>query len=127
MHNGIIALTLDTNADAASDLTIWIVDLPSDPTIHRNNIMTRAKAAATEANLPTPDIILGDFNAPAHSRSLRTLTDDLAHQHTAATWPQPTPLWAIDLAFTNTPAHAAAIPTEGALHKAIRVQFTRPQ
>jgi len=150
-ESGVIFVEIDH--PTIGTLTLWIVDLPSDPTVHREAMLERMaddiaawdrrvtrpdgigrwRSAVDEgrASFPRPDIVVGDFNTPRGSRSLRALVGDLAESHAAVglgfghTWPRPLPLWAIDLAFTD-PESVRAVRTETidtghALHHAIRV------
>ncbi len=120
-----IFATLDTKDRLGRDITVWLLDLPSDPDIHRESMM--AEAAQTLATFagpiyerrpaypderledqppgfPPPDIILGDFNTPRGSHSLKTLTTldhafDRAGRGPAVTWHRKLPVLAIDHAF----------------------------
>ncbi|MEM1183950.1 MAG: endonuclease/exonuclease/phosphatase family protein [Planctomycetota bacterium] len=130
--------------------TLWIVDLPSDPFINRNDLMAqmrrdldawngrvtsmdhvgRWRTIETNDAFPEPDLIVGDFNTPRGSRSLDALTDrenahaavGLGHDHT---WPRPVPLWAIDLAFydprTFVPVRTEAVEAGHSFHRALRM------
>lgn len=113
-----------------STLTVWVVDLPSDPTLHRELVMAEAARAAEAAGFPAADVIVGDFNTPRGSASLAALTDGLRDARMAAgiggerTWPEPLPLWAIDLAFVrgSRAIDQSATHAIGAgLHRAISV------
>lgn len=98
-------VTLDASARLGRPLTIWIVDLPSDPKLSRWTVLTRVAERAID--FPTPDLILGDFNTPRGSRSIRLLTGSLTEAHhlggigPGATWPRKRPFWAIDLTFVS--------------------------
>ncbi len=109
---------------------VWVVDLPSDPTMSRAEVMSAAGEAVEvwegpvmlpdalgrwigtplpegERGFPEPDLIIGDFNTPRGSRSLRSLVGDARSTHAQAgvgpdaTWMRRFPLWAIDQAFTG--------------------------
>ncbi|MFI4898478.1 MAG: endonuclease/exonuclease/phosphatase family protein [Phycisphaerales bacterium JB059] len=111
-------------------LVVWVVDLPSDPSMRRAEVMQAAANAVGEwkgpavapdhlgrwrqaplpegeTGFPEPDLIIGDFNTPRASRSLRTLVADARSTHDQAglgpggTWMRSLPLWAIDQAFTG--------------------------
>ncbi|MEM7755636.1 MAG: endonuclease/exonuclease/phosphatase family protein [Planctomycetota bacterium] len=148
---GVIFVELDH--PGAGTVTLWIVDLPSDPMVSRpaltarmasdianwNRRVTRSDGIGrwrtqpdeTRIAFPTPDIIVGDFNTPRGSHSLRALIGQAIDAHAAVgtgfahTWPRPIPLWAIDLAFvhvrTATPIAFDAIDTGHSFHHAIRV------
>lgn len=119
---------LDTRAVFGRTLVVWMLDLPSDPELSRDaNFVAAAAAiagfngrsytrnpmgldveddpAATPKGFPPADLIVGDFNTPRGSASIRRVTGDLRHAHDlagigwATTWPRKAPLIAIDHAF----------------------------
>lgn len=118
---------LDATERFGRPIIVWIVDLPSDIEIPRKRMLSEANAAlgaftgpvlTTGGNgldeqieaprgFPKPDIILGDFNTPRGSRSLKSLTGDLYHAYDRAghglmfTWDRERPLVAIDHIFVN--------------------------
>lgn len=113
----------------AGPLTVWALDLPSDPTMSRAQVMREAAAATgawdgpeffpgregewvavlrdDEVSFPEPDLVVGDFNIPRGSRSLRTLVGgmtnafEVAGRGPAGSWPRKAPLWHIDQAFVG--------------------------
>lgn len=96
----------------ASPLVVWVIDLPHDPWVHRRAMLTRAAGVLKappdgRGPFPAPDLIVGDFNTPRSSPSLRILTDPLRDVYSAAgwgprsTWPRVFALWTIDLAFAR--------------------------
>lgn len=128
---------LDTTARLGRTTTIWIVDIPSDIGLHRDRVFSQASQALREfrgpvfgrsdANLdiakpiapssagaganigfPSADLIVGDFNTPRGSRSMRRVVGDLDHAYDqvgrgwAATWRRDVPLIAIDQAFVGS-------------------------
>ncbi len=119
---------LDTAAVAGHTTVIWGVDLPSDPSMIRPDVMRLASDTLTgyvgpvwrrdEAGLdqrdteakpgfPAPDLIVGDCNTPRGSASLAIIAGsmssafDQAGRGFAATWPRKTPIIAIDQAFVG--------------------------
>ena len=124
-------IEFDTGATLTDDtFVVWVVDLPSDPTMRRAEVMQAAARAVEgwqgptqtpdklgrwvaaplpegESGFPEPDLIIGDFNTPRGSRSLRTLVGDARSTHAqsglgpAGTWTRKYPVWAIDQAFTG--------------------------
>lgn len=90
--------------DLGRPLVVWVVDVPSDPRLWRMNVMREARAAVDawggprwhadaagrliathdEAAFPLPDVVVGDFNAPRGSASVRTLVGDMREAHAAA-------------------------------------------
>lgn len=121
----------DTGGELTDDVfVVWVVDLPSDPTMPRSEVMDAAARAVAQfegpaytpdalgrwlpaplpegaLGFPEPDLIIGDFNTPRGSRSLRLLVGDARSAHAqgglgpAGTWTRTLPLWAIDQAFTG--------------------------
>lgn len=95
-------------------LVVWLMDLPSDPSISRQNVTKQAIAAidawkgtatvlSAEPNskgepqwinvpaeqlgrrgFPPPDVMMGDFNIPRGSRSLKHLTGDMENAYDQA-------------------------------------------
>ncbi len=108
-------------------LTIWAIDLPSDPDLSRSAVARQAAEAVASATrreytlsergdhyqlqeatgFPPPDVILGDFNTTRGAASLAPLTDPLRDAHAVAglgpdaTWPRPRPLLGLDQAFVG--------------------------
>ena len=80
-------------------LRILAVDVVASPRIPRDPQLLRIQQSIARE---TPDLVLGDFNAPRRSWRLQRLPDgyhdayDLAGAGWAGTWPSPFPLWAID-------------------------------
>lgn len=126
-------LELDTGDELglARPMVVWVVDLPSDPTLHREATAREARRVvdawrgpafapddmgrwigrmSPEAvGFPLPDVVVGDFNAPRGSRSLRHLVDGLREAHAEAgfgpdrTWnfKHGIALWSIDHAYAS--------------------------
>ncbi len=94
-------LVLDTTARVGRDTVVWLVDLPSDLSLWREDVMRESRAAidafagpawfpdaaerkwvrreAPPGLFASPDIVMGDFNTPRGSRSLRLLAGEGAH------------------------------------------------
>ncbi|MBY0111431.1 MAG: hypothetical protein K2Y21_01315 [Phycisphaerales bacterium] len=104
----------------STEFVVWLMDLPSDPTLSRQNVTKQALAAidawkgvatvrvppdpATSAakpdapiqwenvpaeqlgrkGFPVPDLVIGDFNIPRGSRSLRNLVGDMENAYDQA-------------------------------------------
>lgn len=122
-------LLLDARARLEKDVVVWLVDLPSDLSLSRARAMEEAAialaagpstvwadngsggwAAVSNNSIPpdafrTPDLIVGDFNTPHGSYSLRAITRgytsayDQAGLGYAATFPRSWPLWKLDQAY----------------------------
>lgn len=132
-QNGVAFVEIDTTAALGRTTVVWIVDLPSNPFIHRRVIMQAAADAAKD--LPAADVILGDFNTTRGSRSLSLLVGDRAESHAAAgrgparTWPRPVPSLSIDLAFAGEPWRFAASRPFSAgrsLHQGLLINLAAP-
>jgi hypothetical protein len=144
----------DTYDAGARITTVWIVDLPSSPRLRRVG-MLRGMARDLEdwdkrvtavdeigrwvtrvdesrEGFPTADLVIGDFNTPRGSGSLRALVGDRVDLHAAvgvgldATFLRPVPVLAIDLAFADPravlPVSFEAIETGYGFHRAIRAE-----
>lgn len=116
-------------------LVVWAVDMPSDIRESRWAAGGRAGEALRgwtgpayrvkdgawspeEANgFPAPDLVVGDFNAPRGSASLRRLVGalpnafDEAGAGYPATWPRTVPIYQIDQAFAGRAVRAASLRT----------------
>ncbi len=110
---------------------VWVIDLPSDLSLARERVLAHAAdmvarfrageleiLASDPSGRPVadellaalkgePDLLIGDFNTPRSSRSLRHMTEGLrdtfveAGRGWSATFPRRRPLWAIDQAYTG--------------------------
>lgn len=114
---------LDAEADFGRPIVVWLVDLPSDLHLPRQRVTREAMATMLSFSGPTyirgtsgvdeqvpgrpqgfpsPDIIMGDFNIPRGSDSIRTITRDLRDSYEVAgwglkpTWHRQYPMVAID-------------------------------
>jgi endonuclease/exonuclease/phosphatase (EEP) superfamily protein YafD len=90
--------------EANGPLTLWLLDLPSDPRVGRMALMERVRellGKAGEDNRP-PDLIVGDLNVTRGSAALRHLAPkyrhayDLAGRGWGASFPRQLPLYHID-------------------------------
>jgi len=111
---------LDTTALHGSMTTVWFIDLPSNPLVHRERLAVLAQAqiarlasevqpvdGAPEVFPGSPDLVIGDLNIPRGARSLATLLPGFANAASAAgpgrlaSWPRAFPLWHLDQAFVR--------------------------
>lgn len=82
-----------------SELSILAVNLTSAVTVPRAPLLDQVLARIRERS---PDLVVGDFNAPRRSRAFGRLPAGWHHGYEvagrgwSATWPQPLPLLAID-------------------------------
>jgi len=100
-------LELDASAEFPSlgrPMVVWVVDLPSDPRLWRMDLTRAARRAvdgwngaawringagvlaptSVEGGFPAPDVVVGDFNTPRGSASLRELVGGMTGAHEAA-------------------------------------------
>jgi len=70
---------LEAGPPMSRPLVVWIIDLPSDPLLHRAALARQARQrieawiGPNAQRFPEPDILIGDFNIPARSASLSQL------------------------------------------------------
>jgi len=110
----ILYVVLDADRAIGRQLTLWVIDLPSDRRLARDRLaryvarrldQLRAGDDPSSITLPEPDLIVGDFNIPRGSASLRRITRGFRHAHDLdgpgyhATWPRAFPLYHIDHMF----------------------------
>lgn len=93
---------IDATKSLGRELTILAVDLPSDPERSRMETAKQLRAWLDEGDLPSIDIVLGDFNMTRDSASLHTIAPgyrdafDVAGAGYGATYPRETPWLHID-------------------------------
>lgn len=86
-------------AIAGRTLAVLVVNVISSPRVPRDPLLQRVVGIISERS---PDLVLGDFNAPRRSRALTRLPAGFRHAYDAggsgwsATWPAALPLLAID-------------------------------
>lgn len=116
----VMPVTLDTSAVLGRPITVWFIDLPSDPFVFRWEIARFARdkmlglMKQTDPDtggpmLPTPDLILGDTNIPRGSASLDLICSaggegfvhafDEAGWGLRASWPRAFPVFHLDHTF----------------------------
>ncbi len=101
----IIAFTVVT---PAGPVGVWFIDLPSSPFASRHRIATATVAHAHAAGLQPPHAVVGDFNMPSGSHSLkliapgyRSAADAALDDDAGPTWPRGRPLLQIDHALIH--------------------------
>ena len=83
-------------------LVLYAVDLPSDPSRPRHEVVALVRDGLARAEAPPPDLVVGDFNLTRPSALMASLFP--AHRHAAetgghgvlATFPRRWPVWHID-------------------------------
>ena len=98
---------LDTTEILGRMIVVWMVDLPSDTRRSRWAVASAAadQLWAGDIPFPSPDLIVGDFNIPRGSASLRLIARGMTHAFDqagcgyAATWPRRWPITQIDHIF----------------------------
>lgn len=121
-------IEFDSSAELGHDLVIWVMDLPSDPRLHRTLVTRTARQTmaqsrfpvrvrgpvgqwltepASEAGFPAPDLIVGDFNIPRRAWSLQFLVGDFKPVFEEVgfgpdgTYPRQIPMLGIDQMFAS--------------------------
>lgn len=133
-RGGACWIEFDTKDALGKNLIAWIIDMPSDPRLHREEIariggqtirswngapMERGPVGQFMASkqkmtgFPEADVIFGDFNIPRGARSLRHLVGDARGAFeevgvgAGGTYPARVPLLGIDQIFTRGDTTAA--------------------
>jgi endonuclease/exonuclease/phosphatase family metal-dependent hydrolase len=75
---------LDTTAELGRPITVYAVDLPSNPKRARHDIARAARRMLEGTAAPPPEVVVGDFNMTRGSASLKTLFPGLAHAYDQA-------------------------------------------
>jgi hypothetical protein len=124
---------LDAGAQLGRPLTLYVVDLPSDPRLPRHETAKAARRMLDRAEAPPPDLVVGDFNMTRGSASVAALFPGLAHAFDqagrgyGATFHRDLPLYHLDhvlLADTMRAADYAVVDLEIGRHLAQRVVIT---
>ncbi len=98
----VVLLRIDTTSELGKAITIYAVDLPSDPKLSRMQTAARLRVMLSNADAPAPDMVLGDFNMTRRGAALKTAFPDLVHAYDqagtgyGATYPRKFPLFHID-------------------------------
>lgn len=72
---------LDASEQFGRVLIVYLVDLPSSPTVGRAAQARSARHLLDAMSIPRADMIVGDFNTPRGSRSLSILFPDMHHAY----------------------------------------------
>ncbi|MCA9295711.1 MAG: hypothetical protein KC983_04325 [Phycisphaerales bacterium] len=98
--------------DADTTLTIWLVDLPSNPQLSRHDVSQRLRELIDSSTEEPPAVILGDFNIQRGSASLVQVFPDHVHAFAqaghgyGATFPRERPIYHIDHVLLRAPWRA---------------------
>lgn len=91
--------------------TFWFIDLPSNPFVSRMRIAEAVRTRVESEKLATPIAVIGDFNIPGGSASLRTIAPGFRSASGTApdrasgpTWPRARPFLDIDHALIHPAA-----------------------
>lgn len=104
---------LDATAALGRPLTIYALDLPSNPRLSRADIARRARAMLDGVDAAPPDVVVGDLNMTRSGAALRLLFPGLAHAFDqggigyGASFPRAWPLYHIDHALIGPALRAA--------------------
>ena len=75
----VVVYRVDATATVGRIVTIWVIDLPSDPRRQRYAIARRARSILDKVTADPPDLVVGDFNMTRGSASLARVFPDLSH------------------------------------------------
>jgi hypothetical protein len=123
---------LDATAELGRPITIYTVDLPSDPKRNRGEVARAARRMLDSAQPPPPDIVVGDFNMTRGSASVESLFPGLTHAYDqaghgyGATYSRGFPLYHLDhtlLADTVQATDYALVDLGIGRHRAQRVRL----
>ncbi len=98
----VVVYRVDATATIGHVVTIWVIDLPSNPWRQRHAIAKRARRILDTVTSDPPDLVVGDFNMTRGSESLATVFPDLSHAFDeagrgyAASFRRSLPLYHID-------------------------------
>ena len=70
---------VDATTTLGRVVTIWVIDLPSDPRRSRRDVARRARSILDQLTTNPPDVVVGDFNMTRGSVSLATVFPDLSN------------------------------------------------
>ncbi len=70
---------VDATTTLGRVVTIWVIDLPSDPRRSRRDVARRARSILDQLTTNPPDVVVGDFNMTRGSLSLATVFPDLSN------------------------------------------------
>ena len=128
-------LRIDATAQIGREVSIYAIDLPSDPRIGRMNVAKRLRSLLGSADAPPPDIVIGDFNMTRGGAALRAAFPDLelaydqAGHGYGATYPRVFPLYHIDHVLLNDSLQALdyQLANPGLGRHVIQVADVRPR
>jgi hypothetical protein len=89
----IYLITIDTTSALGRPLTMYAVDLPSNPKLPRMELARKIRKMLDEppgfgggrpASFPAPDLVIGDFNITRGSASIATLFPNMRHAYDEA-------------------------------------------
>jgi len=108
----VVVYRVDATATVGRVVTIWVIDLPSDPRRPRHAIARRARRILDTVTSDPPDLVVGDFNMTRGSVSLARVFPDLSHAFDeaghgyGASFHRGLPLYHIDHALLADTVHA---------------------
>ncbi|MBC22649.1 MAG: hypothetical protein CMJ32_01875 [Phycisphaerae bacterium] len=100
--DGIHLAMIRLEPPASPPMVIYLVDLPSDPSLPRMKIARALAGGLHKLDAPPPDLVVGDFNITRNSASIRHIFpgminawDQAGHGH-AGSFPRQRPMWHLD-------------------------------
>ena len=115
-------------------ISIRAIDLPSDPRLPREQTAGELARVVASVDASSPDLLIGDFNTPGGSDSLRAFGTGYVDAFASAgsgwggTYPARYPFWRIDLSLVRAPwqaQRAEAIDLDGRRHRAQLIDLLR--
>lgn len=109
-------------------VTIWAVDLPSEPGLVRSTVFADLRRRLGSLELEPPDIVLGDFNVPRNSRALHEMFPQMRNAFDQVgvgwhgTWPSEFPLWQLDQVLLGPEVEGVRYQIFPSSHGAHRIQ-----
>jgi hypothetical protein len=152
-HRGVV-MFVEIAGLEPTPIVVWVVDLPSHAGLWRAEVTAVAMESildwagpdmrrdaigqwvphTTAGEFPQPDLIVGDFNIPRGSASLRTLVGRRVEAHASGgwgpgmSWNRGWPGWAIDLLFAGDGwlvQHHRVVDPQMGMHRMIVVDLKR--
>jgi endonuclease/exonuclease/phosphatase family metal-dependent hydrolase len=110
----IAEVEIDATSRLGRAVTLWVVDLPSNPRRPRMDIARRARRLLDELEIAPPDLIAGDFNITRNSASIEILFPGMIDAYNGgghgygASFARQLPLYHIDHVLVNPQSGIAA-------------------
>jgi hypothetical protein len=80
----VLAMEVDALPDLGRPLVVYAVDLPSDLSLSRITVARTVRRLLDKHDIPSPDVVVGDFNITRGSASLRLMFPNMRHAYDEA-------------------------------------------